>query len=60
MLRQTEMISVSDQYANVLDDVDQGRMNEDSIRFVARKNAYESCKNQIAGGFNKQTRILIN
>lgn len=48
MLRQTEMISVSDQYANVLDDVDQGRMNEDSIRFVARKNAYESCKNQIA------------
>jgi hypothetical protein len=47
ILRQTEMISVSDQYANILDDVDQGRTTEDSIRFVARKNAYESCKNQI-------------
>ena len=47
MLRQTEMISVSDQYANILDDVDQGRTTKDSIRFVARQNAYESCKNQI-------------
>ena len=31
MLHQTEMISVSDQYANILDDVDQGRTTEDSI-----------------------------
>jgi hypothetical protein len=47
MLRQTEMINVSDQYASILDDVDQGKTTEDNIRFVARKNAYESCNNQI-------------
>ena len=41
------MINVSDQYASILDDVDQGKATEDSIRFVARKNAYEACKNQI-------------
>jgi hypothetical protein len=47
MLRQTKMINMSDQYASILDDVDHGKSTEDSICFVARKNAYEACKNQI-------------
>jgi hypothetical protein len=47
MLRQTEMINASDQFASILDDVEQGKTTEESIRFVARKNAYDACKNQI-------------
>ena len=35
MLLQTVMINASDQFANMLDDVEQGKLTEDSIRFVA-------------------------
>ena len=47
MLHQTEMINLSDQFAIILDDVDQGKVTQDSIRFVARKNAYDACNDQI-------------
>ena len=47
MLRQTEMINMSDQFAIILEDVDQGKVTEDSIHFVARKNAYDACTNKI-------------
>ena len=41
------MIPVSDQFVSILDDVDQGKVMEDSIHFVAQKNAYDACKNKI-------------
>ena len=47
MLRQSEMIKVSDSYASTVEDVENGKTTENSIHFVARKNVYDTCKNQI-------------
>ncbi len=47
MLRQSEMIKVSDSYTSIVEDFENGKTTESSIRFIARKNAYDACKNQI-------------